>query len=211
MIAIDRSVPANSRYPEWMKRAVDLLLCVPFMLLAIPFALLAAIAVKATSPGPALFRQQRVGRNGRLFRLYKFRTMRLGDSGPNVTAQGDARITPVGQILRKSKLDELPQFINVLRGDMSLVGPRPEVPEYVAHYSPEQRRVLAVRPGITGISQLEFRNEEAMLADREDVPSFYIQEIMPRKLELDLRYVLEHTLWMDLGILVRTVVAVLLR
>src|SRR5262249_39073602 len=159
--------------------------------LALLAPLMAAIAalVRLSSPGPILFRQKRVGVNERLFLLYKFRTMRVGHVGSSVTAGDDPRVTPIGRWLRQTKWDELPQLFNVLKGEMSLVGPRPEVPEYVRHYTPEQRQVLAVRPGITGVSQLEFRCEEALLAGRDDVEAYYLSVVLPAKLRLDLRYV----------------------
>ena len=152
-----------------------------------------------------------LGKEGRVFWLYKFRSMRAGDSEINVTAEGDSRITTVGRFLRRVKMDELPQLINVIKGEMSLVGPRPEVPEYVERYSAEQREILSVRPGITGLAQLEFRDEERLLAGRSDVKSFYLAEVMPQKLEIDRRYVRERSLLLDVVILFRTAGAVLKR
>ena len=211
MIAVEKPSPAATRYPEWLKRAFDLLLSIALAIVLLPLGLLVAFAVRLNSPGPALFRQQRVGKNGQLFRLYKFRSMRIGDSGITVTAEGDSRITSLGRFLRHLKIDELPQLINVIKGDMSLVGPRPEVPEYVERYTPEQREVLTIRPGITGPAQLEFRDEEKLLAGRPDVKSFYLSEVMPRKLEIDRQYVRERSLILDIKILLRTAAAVLRR
>jgi lipopolysaccharide/colanic/teichoic acid biosynthesis glycosyltransferase len=171
-----------------------------------------AALVKATSRGPCFYSQERVGRFGVPFRLYKFRSMRVGSdrAGALVTGEGDPRVTPVGRWLRRTKLDELPQLWNVVRGEMSLVGPRPEVPRYVAHYTPDQRRVLEVRPGLTDPATLAFRDEEARLAaipisNRE---AFYLKEILPRKLEINLAH-LEQGILADLGVLWRTLVAVL--
>jgi lipopolysaccharide/colanic/teichoic acid biosynthesis glycosyltransferase len=158
-----------------------------------------------------LFSQERVGLNGRPFTLLKFRSMRPASGGPEVTAGGDARITPVGRFMRKWKLDEIPQFLNVLRGDMTLVGPRPEVPRYVALYTPEQMKVLSVRPGVTGLTQLEYRNEETMLAGRDNVEEYYIKEIMPAKLALDLQYIRSRTLLGDLALMLRTIVEIIRR
>jgi lipopolysaccharide/colanic/teichoic acid biosynthesis glycosyltransferase len=192
------------------KRLFDVVISGLVLCAALPVMLVVGMLVRVSSKGPVFFRQQRVGRGGRLFMLYKFRTMRVDGGGPAVTAGSDARITPVGRFLRRSKLDELPQFLHVLLGDMSVVGPRPEVPEYVEHYTDEQRRVLCVRPGITGVSQLEFRNEEALLAGRPDVEEYYLQEVMPAKLRLDLHYVRHQSLVGDLILLWRTIFAILL-
>jgi lipopolysaccharide/colanic/teichoic acid biosynthesis glycosyltransferase len=202
--------PARS-LEDAAKRAFDILMAGLLLLCLLPLLLILAALVRLSSPGPVLFRQQRVGKDGRLFWLYKFRSMRVADAGPSVTASGDDRITPVGRFLRKWKLDELPQLVNVFKGDMSLVGPRPEVPEYVARYTEEQREVLSVRPGITGVSQLAYRDEEALLAGREDIDAFYTNMVMPAKLALDLRYVREWTLRADLMILLKTVIQVLRR
>lgn len=190
------------------KRVLDFLGAVVFLTATAPLMAVAALFVRLSSPGPILFRQQRVGRNGELFWLLKFRTMHVANDGPSVTAGGDDRVTPVGRWLRRWKLDELPQFLNVLRGEMSLVGPRPEVPRYVQHYTEEQRSVLRVRPGITGVSQLAFRHEEQLLAGQEDVETFYLCHVMPAKLQLDLRYVQERTFWGDFLLILRTAAAV---
>ncbi|MFZ1405869.1 MAG: sugar transferase [Anaerolineae bacterium] len=146
-----------------------------------------ALWIKLTSPGPVFYRAVRVGQDGRPFRLYKFRSMIVGTDrqGPGITATGDPRITRVGRFLRRAKLDELPQLINVLLGDMSLVGPRPEDPRYVAFYTPEQRRVLSVRPGITSPASLAYRHEEQLLAG-EDWETHYRTRVLPDKLALDL-------------------------
>lgn len=161
------------------------------LLIASPLLAAAAIAVRLDSAGPVLFRQKRVGREGRLFEIFKFRTMvdRPDRPGLRITASDDARITRVGRWLRKTKLDELPQLFNVLRGDMSLVGPRPEVPEYVAAYDAAQASVLQLRPGITGPASITFLDEEKVLAERQDKESFYLHSLLPQKLALDLRYV----------------------
>lgn len=191
----------------WLKRGMDIVLSLVMLLVLSPLFLVLAVAVMLSSTGGALFRQQRVGRDGNLFWLYKFRSMKsaeAGKPGALVTAGSDHRITHIGRLLRRTKLDELPQFWNVLKGDMSLVGPRPEVPRYVAHYTLEQRAVLSVRPGITGAAQLEFRDEEARLAQCDDVEAFYIAHILPEKLAIDLRYVRERTFSGDVRLLFRT-------
>jgi FlaA1/EpsC-like NDP-sugar epimerase/lipopolysaccharide/colanic/teichoic acid biosynthesis glycosyltransferase len=171
-----------------------------------PLMLVVYVLVRLTSPGPALHRGQRVGRVGRNFRLLKFRTMVEGadKAGPGLTLDQDPRITSVGRWLRSHRLDELPQLWNVLVGDMSLVGPRPEDPRYVAHYSAEQRAILRSRPGITGPAQITFRNEPERLRHATDPEGTYLREIMPAKLAVDLRYLEHRTVWSDLGVIFRT-------
>jgi lipopolysaccharide/colanic/teichoic acid biosynthesis glycosyltransferase len=207
--------PPMARRPggvdDALKRAFDAVVAALALLVLSPLLLVLALLVRLSSPGPAFYRQKRVGRDGKLFDVLKFRSMRVGNSGPSVTAGGDPRITPIGARLRQWKLDELPQLINVLRGEMSLVGPRPEVERYVQHYTAEQRGVLAVRPGITGVSQIEFRDEEALLNGRDDVEEFYLSTVMPTKLALDLRYVREHSFLGDLQLLLRTVLVIVRR
>jgi lipopolysaccharide/colanic/teichoic acid biosynthesis glycosyltransferase len=150
-----------------------------------------------------------VGLGGKLFTLYKLRTMRVSSAGPQVTARGDTRITPVGRFLRRSKLDELPQLWNVVRGDLSLVGPRPEVPGYVDLEHPVWKRVLAVRPGITDPVTLTLRNEEALLAGAEDPERFYREELQPAKLRSYVAYLERRSAWSDVHVLYRTVFAIL--
>ena len=194
-----------------MKRCMDVLLSLLGLALLWPLGLAVALAIRLDSPGPVLFRQERVGLHGRPFRIHKFRTMRVGGAGPQVTARGDARITRVGRVLRRYKLDELPQLIDVLQGRMSLVGPRPEVPRYMALYPPEARRaILSERPGITDPASIAFRNEEALLAAAPDAERAYIDTIMPLKQRYYLDYVAHRSLGADLRILLRTA-AVLLK
>ena len=189
------------------KRTFDLLLALAALVLTAPLMLLVAAAIRLDSPGPVFFRQQRVGQGGRLFRIHKFRTM-VADAperGPALTVGDDERITRVGRFLRRSKLDELPQLIDVLRGDMSLVGPRPEVPRYVAHYPPALRdRVLALRPGITDPVSLAFADESALLARAADPEREYVDVILPRKLDAAAAYAARATLATDLGVILRT-------
>lgn len=193
------------------KRCFDILVALCGVLVLAPLAVVLGLAIKATSPGPVFFRQERVGRHGRLFRIHKFRTMQAAPgTGLLLTAGGDQRITAIGRILRRYKLDELPQLIDVLRGDMSLVGPRPEVPRYMAMYPDDARRkILSVRPGITDRASIEFRDEERLLAQSTDVERTYIETIMPIKQQYYLAYADHHTLMGDLCILGRTVCAVL--
>jgi lipopolysaccharide/colanic/teichoic acid biosynthesis glycosyltransferase len=191
------------------KRGIDFAAAVLGLLFLSPLLLLIAALVKLTSSGPVLHRAVRAGREGKLFCLFKFRSMSpdADRAGPGLTRSGDPRVTPLGGWLRRLKLDELPQLFNVLKGDMSLVGPRPEDPSYVAYYTPEQRKVLSVRPGITSAASVLYRHEEALLTgtDWEEV---YLKVIMPDKLRIDLDYLSQESLVSDLGILVRTAVAI---
>lgn len=189
-----------------LKRAFDILFSLLFLLVLLPLLLVFALAVAFTSPGGAFFSQERVGKGARVFRLLKFRTMRPGSEAQGQLTIGgrDPRITAVGYFLRKTKLDELPQLWNVLVGDMSVVGPRPEVPKYVALYSAEQLHVLSVRPGITGMASINYIDENEMLARSGEPETTYIREVMPAKLALDLKYVQEQDLLLDLRIILAT-------
>jgi lipopolysaccharide/colanic/teichoic acid biosynthesis glycosyltransferase len=187
-----------------MRRLIHSAVALLALVLLSPLILVLALLVRLSSPGPVVFRQQRVGQGGELFWIYKFRTMRVNNAGPQVTGRADPRITPVGAWLRKWKLDELPQLWNVARGDMALVGPRPEVPRYVAHYTPEQREVLTVPPGITGATQLRYRNEEELLRDAKDPEALYLAEIMPAKVAIDLEYVRSRSAWTDVCLIAET-------
>jgi lipopolysaccharide/colanic/teichoic acid biosynthesis glycosyltransferase len=189
-----------------VKRLFDLAVASVLLVLTSPVLLAATIALRATSGPPVLYRARRSGKDGREFVMYKLRTMRPG-AGPSITATGDPRITRLGSVLRRTRLDELPQLWNVIRGDMSLVGPRPEDPRFVALYTPEQRAVLSVAPGLTGPAQLEFRREEEMLPSA-DPETAYIRDVLPRKLDIDLAYVRGRSFRGDLGILARTAAAI---
>ena len=173
-----------------------------FLLLS-PFFLIVALLIKIESRGPVFYRGKRVGKGGKEFLVYKFRSMITTSIERDITIRGDPRITRVGRFLRKTKIDELPQLINVLRGEMSLVGPRPESPRYVKHYTEEERKVLTVKPGITGLVQLSYRDEEFWLPGR-DSERFYLTKVLPKKLEIDLRYIKNRSFGSDLKILIRT-------
>jgi lipopolysaccharide/colanic/teichoic acid biosynthesis glycosyltransferase len=195
-----------------LKRIFDVLVSVVALALVIPVIALCAVIIKVDSKGPAFFSQQRVGRNARLFSIYKMRSMTESSvtSSPKITAAGDARITQVGQYLRRWKLDELPQLWNVLIGDMSLVGPRPEVPEYVALYPPGVRElILSVRPGITDEASIRFRNESELLAAAPDPDRLYVEKLLPAKLDLYQEYARRHSFLKDLDILGRTILSIL--
>lgn len=189
-----------------MKRLFDILVSLFALVLLSPLLLCIALAVSVESRGGAFFRQVRVGRGGREFRLLKFRSMRPGSEAQGqITVGGrDARITGIGYWLRRTKLDELPQLWNILAGDMSIVGPRPEVPRYVALYTAEQRQVLDARPGLTSIASIEYIDENEVLGRAADPERAYIEEVMPAKLKLDLRYVREQSLALDLRIMLAT-------
>ena len=196
------------------KRLFDLLLSTLGLLVLAPLLLVIAVLIKLDSPGPVMFRQERVGRFGQPFRIHKFRTMRHEPAGQGlqITVGADRRITRVGGFLRASKLDELPQLLDVWLGDMSLVGPRPEVPRYVAHYPAGLReKVLSVRPGITDIASIEYRDESAVLARASDPEHAYIHEVLPHKLALAARYVERSSIWLDVWLIWRTVVAIVRR
>ena len=188
------------------KRSYDIVFAALGLLILSPLLLLIALVVKLNDGGPVFFLQERAGRYGRLFWIWKFRTMVVGAEkrGPSVTKAGDQRVTAVGRILRKTKLDELPQLWNVLRGEMSFVGPRPEVPRYVARYTPEQRQVLNLTPGVTDLATLEFRHEEELLQDVPDTEKFYVEYCLPRKVELNLEYNRHANLWQDTRIILRS-------
>ena len=191
-----------------LKRTFDLIVSLVTLIVLSPlFAVIAAL-VKLDSPGPAFYRAERIGRGGRPFRMYKFRTMVVGAdrAGPAITCRDDPRITRLGRLLRRTKLDELPQLLNVLRGEMSLVGPRPEAPRYVALYSPQQREVLKARPGITGLAQLAYIHEEELL-NPANLDRDYVRVLLPRKLALDLEYVNGRSFLLDLKILLWTALA----
>ena len=193
------------------KRLFDLLMSSLGLLALGPLLILIALAVKLDSPGPVFFRQERVGRFGVPFRIHKFRTMRHDPAGQGlqITVGADRRITRVGGLLRRTKLDELPQLIDVWLGTMSLVGPRPEVPRYVAHYPVELRdKVLSVRPGITDIASIEYRDESQVLAQAADPEQAYIQQVLPHKLALAASYVDQASVWLDIKLILRTIAAI---
>lgn len=188
------------------KRAFDLLIATLALLLLAPLLLVVALVIKLDSPGPVFFRQERVGRHGVLFRIHKFRTMREGAAGLSITVGADPRITKAGAFLRRTRIDELPQLIDVLQGTMSLVGPRPEVPRYVAFYPPALReRALAARPGITDPVSLEFIDEAALLAAAVDPEREYVERILPLKVQRAADYAERASLGTDIAVLWRTV------
>lgn len=189
------------------KRAMDVVASAAALVALAPVVAVLALAVKLDSPGPVLFRQERVGRGRRPFTILKFRTMRTGTTGPLVTAARDARVTRLGRILRRTKLDELPQLWNVLKGDMSLVGPRPEVERYVSLYPEAYERILKVRPGLTDFAALEYRDEELRLQASSDPEATYAAVVLPAKIALYHRYLDEMSAATDLALVLRTLAA----
>jgi lipopolysaccharide/colanic/teichoic acid biosynthesis glycosyltransferase len=190
------------------KRFFDAVSAGAGLVLVSPLMAVIAIAVRLTSSGPALFRQRRVGKEGKLFEILKFRTMvhRPQGTGPRVTRKGDSRVTALGRLLRRARLDELPQLFNVLRGDMSLVGPRPDLPEFCQAVRIEQQRVFTLRPGLTGWATLHFRDEEKLLAEvpEEQTASYYLDHILSQKTQLDLEYANRASFVGDIKIIMRT-------
>lgn len=193
-----------------LKRIFDIVSSLFGLIVLSPFMLIIAILIKLDSKGPIFFKQVRVTKNGREFKIFKYRTMKIGsDKYSQITVGKDSRITKVGDFLRKYKLDEIPQLINVLIGDMSLVGPRPEVPKYVALYTEEQREILKVRAGITDYASIEFSNENDILANETDPEKAYIEKIMPRKIELNKKYLSEISVMTDIKIILLTIKKIL--
>ena len=191
------------------KRAFDILCSFLGLTVLSPVLLVVSVLVAVTSPGGVFFRQERIGKDGKPFRIFKFRSMRKDNAGLKITTGNDSRITPVGRFLRKSKIDELPQLINVLVGDMSFVGPRPEVADYVNLYTPYQRQVLLVRPGITGLASIRFRNENDLLTASDDPNRTYVEQIMPRKIDLDLEYIPHASVLYDIKLIFQTFAVVI--
>ena len=191
------------------KRAFDILCSFLGLTVLSPVLLVVSVLVAVTSPGGVFFRQERIGKDGKPFRIFKFRSMRKDNAGLKITTGNDSRITPVGRFLRKSKIDELPQLINVLVGVMSFVGPRPEVADYVDLYTPYQRQVLLVRPGITGLASIRFRNENDLLTASDDPNRTYVEQIMPRKIDLDLEYIPHASVFYDIKLIFQTFAVVI--
>ena len=207
LIESAKDVSGSARRSALGKRAFDLFWSVPgLVVLALPLVLV-ALLIKLSDGGPVFFRQERVGHRGRVFRLWKLRTMRerAEREGPRLTVGMDPRITPVGGFLRRFKLDELPQLINVVRGEMSFVGPRPEVPEYVALYTAKQRAVLELMPGITDPASIKYRHESELLAESDDPVSTYTDRIMPDKVRMNLEYAQRASVLTDVGVILKTI------
>lgn len=194
-----------------MKRLLDILSSALVLLILLPFWLIIALAIVLESRGGVFYRQIRVGKDNKDFNLYKFRTMRTGSDQKGLLTVGerDSRITRVGYFLRKYKIDEFPQLLNVLKGDMSIVGPRPEVRKYVDMYTPEQMRVLSVRPGLTDLASIQYVHENELLAASDNPEKTYIEEVMPAKLQLNLQYIDNQSVIGDVKLICKTFAAIL--
>ena len=194
-----------------LKRAMDIVISGAALCVLWPVLLLIALAIVIDDPGPVFYRQVRVGRGGKEFRIFKFRTMVVDadKKGLQITVGRDSRITRMGALLRKTKLDELAQLLNVFLGQMSFVGPRPEVPRYVAMYTPYQQQVLLVRPGITDYASIAYRNENDLLAGADDPERMYVEEIMPAKIELNMKYLRRVSPLEDIRLIFATIAAVI--
>lgn len=190
-----------------IKRIFDFFAALIGIIILSPILIIVSIAIKLDSQGNIMFLQKRVGKDGKEFNIYKFRTMVTNAEklGKQITVGKDNRITKVGAFLRKYKIDELPQLFNVLKGDMSLVGPRPEVPKYVALYNEEQRKVLSVRPGITDLASLKYSDENDILGKVENPEEYYINVIMKDKLSLNLQYIEKSNLFFDISLVIKTI------
>ena len=219
-LASSKSSPRSTMHPQLDqrgfylavgKRLIDIVISSFGLILFAPILLIVGGLIKLSSPGPALFRQQRVGKNERLFWILKFRTMVEGAerTGGGITPRNDPRVTPLGVFLRKWKLDELPQLWNVLKGEMSVVGPRPELPSYVAEYTSEQKAVLLVKPGITDPGSLRYRDEGRLLQQNRDPQRLYREKILPDKLALNLQYLKDISFARDLHLIVSTIKSVI--
>lgn len=192
-------------YAKWL---FDRTLSALGLLVAAPVMLVVAVLIRITMPnGPVLFRQERVGLKGRLFTIYKFRTMTVGHGGPMISVAGESRITPLGAKLRRYKLDELPQLWNVLKGDMSFVGPRPDVPSEIDKLTDEQKALLlSIRPGITGPASLKYAHEERILQSQEKPLQYYDEVVFPDKVRINLDYVAHRSFWKDIALMVKTII-----
>ncbi|MEH7437947.1 sugar transferase [Neobacillus drentensis] len=205
--AVTQYKTQNGTLGDFVKRAFDVVMSLLGLILLSPFFLIISLLIKIDSPGPVLFKQVRVGRFEKNFKILKFRTM-VTDAekrGAQITVGRDSRITRVGHLLRKSKLDELPQLINVFIGDMSLVGPRPEVPKYTQYYNKVQKRIFEIRPGITDYASIKYRDENEILALSSEPEKTYIEEIMVDKLNLNLEYLEKKSLLTDIKIIFSTI------
>ncbi|MCG7345500.1 sugar transferase [Sporosarcina sp. ACRSL] len=198
-------------FNDLLKRMFDFLVSFIFIIILFPLFVIIAVLIKKDSDGPILFKQVRVGKNDTLFEIYKFRTMVVDAEkiGKQITVGKDSRITRSGDFLRRYKLDELPQLFNVLKGEMSFVGPRPEVPKYTRLYNEEQRNVLKVRPGITDYASIKYRRENELLARSDNPEETYIKEVMQDKLQINLEYINKRSIFEDIRIMFLTIIKIL--
>lgn len=189
-----------------LKRLFDIIASVFGLIVFLPVFMVISLLIKIKMPGPVFFRQNRVGRNAKLFRMVKFRTMKINHGGSTISVKGESRITPLGATMRKYKLDELPEFWNILIGDMSFVGPRPDVPGYADLLEGDDRLLLTVRPGLTGPASLRFSDEEELLARQEDPIKFNDQSLFPEKVRINNSYIKNWSFWLDIKIIIYTII-----
>lgn len=189
-----------------LKRLFDILAAIFGLIVCIPVFITLAILIKIKMPGPIFFRQNRVGQDARLFKMVKFRTMKVNHGGSTISVKGESRITPLGAIMRKYKLDELPEFWNILIGDMSFVGPRPDVPGYADVLKGDDRLLLTVKPGLTGASSLRFSNEEELLAEQENPIKYNDEILFPEKVRINNNYIKNWNFWLDIKIIIYTII-----
>lgn len=196
---------------NFLKRLFDILVSLLFLIVASPLFLMIGILIKADTSGPVFYRQTRVGRHFKHFRIYKFRTMfdNADETGPLISSGNDKRITVAGRLLRKYKLDELPQFINVLKGEMSIVGPRPEVPKYVEAFRKDYSEILSVKPGITDLASIKYVNENSLLDREKDPENYYLNRILPEKIKYYKLYLNNRSLGQDFIIIFKTVFSIM--
>ncbi|MBW6492532.1 MAG: sugar transferase [Lentimicrobium sp.] len=187
-----------------LKRTFDILASIFGLIILSPVFIIIAILITLRMPGPVFFRQQRVGRDARLFRMIKFRTMQVDHGGNTISVKGESRITPLGAVLRKYKLDELPELWNILRGDMSFVGPRPDVPGYADRLEGKNRLIISVRPGLTGAASLKYSSEEELLSGQDDPVQYNDEVLYPDKVRIDVGYIRNRTFWLDIKIIIYT-------
>lgn len=194
---------------HFFKRIFDLLSALIVIIVFSPLLILLSVWIAFDSKGGVFYKQERVGKNGKLFNLLKFRSMRPNaDRAGQLTVGDDNRVTKVGRFIRKYKLDELPQLFNIVKGEMSVVGPRPEVPKYVDMYSEEQKKVLLALPGLTDFASIEYLDEQKILGAADNPQKIYIEEVMPAKLELNLKYIKERNFWLDIGLIFKTIFSI---
>jgi lipopolysaccharide/colanic/teichoic acid biosynthesis glycosyltransferase len=200
-------------YQRYGKRLIDASVSFVALVVLCPLFAVVGLAIKWTSPGPIFYWQDRVGRCGKIFKIAKFRSMVVDaeKKGLGITVSGDARVTRFGAFLRKSKIDEFPQLWNVLKGEMSLVGPRPELPQYVSSYTPEQQLVFRVRPGITDPASIRYRHEEAILAVSQDPDHYYRNVVLPDKLALNIRYIRDISIFSDIKCVIQTITSLFMQ
>jgi lipopolysaccharide/colanic/teichoic acid biosynthesis glycosyltransferase len=213
MCAKNSKVRTEGFYGRYGKRIFDLTLSIPSLVILSPVFLLSSILIKIETPGPIVFSHERAGRDGRTFKLYKFRTM-VNDAfktGPSITSANDPRITKIGKLLRKFKIDEMLQILNVVNGDMSVIGPRPELKKYVDIFKNEYREVLKIKPGMTDYALIAFRNEEEILSRVKNIEEEYVKEVLPEKIKLYRKYMEEMGLLTDVKIFFKTILEILRR